>query len=352
MRPSPPRPLRAALALFLALAPWGPRPESVHAQEGPADLFRFRSVAPGVWVSVTREGLNPSAYANALVVVGDSAVLVVDTHHSRAAGRRLAEDIRRVTRLPVRWVVNTHVHGDHVWGNYALAERWPEARFVAHPATIEAMVTDSDRALAEEVARLDRLVARLEAALADGGLPDDAVPVYRAALARYRLQRQEVADSPVFLPDVPVADDLTVSLGGREVRILHPGPAHTPGDLAVWVPDVEVMAVGDLVEEGALWLEGADVRGWARALARLRTFEPDRVVPGHGRLRDDARLLEAHAAFLVEALALVGAGMPSSSRDLARVLSRHQEALEPYGLTPSAFEGYVEAVRDAMSGRR
>lgn len=330
-----------------ALAGAGP----LRAQgSGPA-IFELRPVERGVWVNATRPGINPAGYANSVIIAGDSAVLVVDTHHSAAAGERLVRQIRRVTSLPVRWVVNTHYHGDHVWGNVRVAAAWPEARFVAHPATADSILNGSSARLAAELERLDRLVARLEAALAGGALPDDVIPTYRRTLARYRTQRSEVAATSVFLPDTEVLRELRVRLGGREVWIRHPGPAHTAGDLVVWVPDVGVLAAGDLVEQGPLWLEGGDVRGWARALVGLRALRPEIVVASHARLRKDALLLEAHAAFLVEAVALASAGMPSSVPTLAGALEKHRAPLGRAGVTSGAFREYVAAVLEGVRPR-
>lgn len=320
----------------------------VQGQGEATGIFELVPVERGVWLHVTRPGISPSAYANSVIVAGDSAVLVVDTHHSAAAGQRLARQIRRLTNLPVRWVVNSHYHGDHVWGNVSVAAAWPQARFLAHPATIDSILNGSSGQLASELERLDDLVARLEAALASDSLPADVVPTYRRTLARYRAQRREVAATSVFLPDTEVSGELRVQLGGREVWIRHPGPAHTAGDLVVWIPDVGVLAAGDLVEQGALWLQGGDVRGWARALASLRTLQPRTVLASHARLRDDAFLLEAHTAFLVEAVALASAGMPSSIRGTARVLEKHRSALARIGVTSGAFREYVAAVLEGV----
>lgn len=216
--------LLSTLVTLLVTAP------PLQGQAGPPRIFELRPVASGVWVDVTRPGINPSSYANSVIIAGDSAVLVVDTHHSAAAGDRLVRQIRRVTDLPVRWVVNSHYHGDHVWGNVSLAEAWPEARFVAHPVTADSILGGSSARLAAELERLDGLVGRLEAALAGDSLPDEVVPTYRETLARYRAQRREVAATSVLLPDTEVPGELRVQLGGREVWIRHPGPAHTPGD--------------------------------------------------------------------------------------------------------------------------
>jgi glyoxylase-like metal-dependent hydrolase (beta-lactamase superfamily II) len=329
----------------------GSIPRSLAGQA--TDVYRLVPLGDRIWVSVTRDGINPSAYANSVVIAGDSAVMVVDTRFSQAAGERLVRSIRSVTTVPVRWVVNTHFHTGHVGGNRALAREWPGARILGHPSTVDSLVTGGDLQLAQELERLSRLVTRLEGALEGGELPPEAVPAYRAALRRYRTQRQEVSVTTLYPPDDPVTGERVIHLGNRDVVVLHPGPAHTAGDLVVWVPDTRFLAAGDLLEEGPLGLQGADVRGWAGALAALRALDPALVLPAHGRVREDAALLYAHAGFLLEALALASAGMPGSTEGMVDVLQRHQAALAPFGVSPARFEAYVAAVRSAVTtGRR
>ena len=334
----------SAVALTLLVLALSATP--TRAQE---PVFEFRRIGPGLYASLTGEAFDPSAYANSVVIEGESGVLVVDTHHSPSAGRDLVAAIEERTSVPVRWIVNTHGHGDHVWGNSALLEAWPDAVVLGHPATRDRLVDDGTSQVAEERVRLGRRVGRIEAAVVSGELSASEVERAEDLLLRTRAQLRELETLEVLPPGELVSDRLTLDLGGREVLVLHPGPAHTDGDLVVWVPDARFLAAGDLLEEGPLWLDGADVRGWSEALRTLRDLGAGRVLPAHGRHRPDAGLLAAHADLLGAAVDLADGEAPDSAAWVG-ALSRHRGPLAAYGVEDEAFEAYVAAVRRELTG--
>jgi glyoxylase-like metal-dependent hydrolase (beta-lactamase superfamily II) len=341
----------AVLASQRGFPPWvepqGELPQDARdgssAQASP--YFRFHEVGPGLYASLTRDELSPSSYANAVVVVGEESALVVDAHHDRESGAYLSRQIQMRTGLPVRWLVLTHWHGDHVWGSSALIAAFPALEVLSHPATRDSMAEGGSRQITQEKTRLEGLVARLDSALQTGELPAEDVPRYREAAERYRRQRSALDEVEVVVPRETVEGRRRIDLGGREVVVLHPGPAHTRGDLVVWVPDARFLIAGDLLEDAPLWVQGADVRGWNAALTRIEELDPARVLPAHGRLRSDAALLHAHAAFLRAATALMDDPNQPDSSALVEALLPQWDALRPWVGDAAAFAAYVESVR-------
>ena len=187
---------------------------------------------------------------NVGAVVGDDEVLVVDTRSLPAEAAQLLADLRALTRLPCRQVVNTHAHFDHCFGNATLrpAAIWGHARCAAHLRT---------RA-AQERAHLLRW------------LPE----------AADELERLEL-DPPERTVGDAGAD---LQVGGRRVELRFCGRGHTDHDLVVVVPDAGVAFCGDLVEEGAPPVYGTDAfpLEWPATLDRLAALAPPTIVPGHG----------------------------------------------------------------------
>jgi glyoxylase-like metal-dependent hydrolase (beta-lactamase superfamily II) len=189
------------------------------------------------------------------LVVGEQRCLVIDTGCDEVHGAEFAAAIRRLTPLP--WdVVLTHAHFDHHFGTAAF--------------------TDGDCAVWAQ-SRCRDLLASSD----DGGRAD--------WVARLRAQDQdELADrlaaARLVLPTRLVDDRAEIDLGGRSVILVHPGPAHTDHDLAVYVPDADVLFAGDLVEQGAPPAVGADAfpAAWPAALDTLLALRPGTIVPGHG----------------------------------------------------------------------
>lgn len=223
----------------------------------------FVEVAPGVHVL-----RYPVLDVNISLVVGERSALLVDTLSTPAQADELAAAVARVTDLPLQ-VVNTHVHFDHCFGNARFAEAGTP--IWAHEACIE-------------------------------GLRRYGTQMQEQVYTMYAERRPELADGVaavrIVLPDRAVRDNATVDLGGRTVELRYAGRAHTDTDLAVVVPDADVLIVGDLVEQGAPPAFGDSFPlEWPETLAALlRTVSPDAVVvPGHGAVVDMAFARAQHA---------------------------------------------------------
>lgn len=189
------------------------------------------------------------------LVVGGERCLVVDTGGDEVHGAEFAAAIREITTVP--WlVVLTHAHFDHHFGTkpFLPCPVW------AHERCGAAMGTD--RATWAETFHRE----------------------HKHELAHRLLEAELVP------PTQLLTDAVTLDLGGRTVTLLHPGRGHTDHDVAVHVPDVDVVFAGDLVEQGAPPSIGPDSHAgdWPRALDRLLALGPGTIVPGHGEPVDAA----------------------------------------------------------------
>ncbi len=209
-----------------------------------------QEVAPGVFVHAgvheETSAANRGAIANIGFIVGERCVAVVDTGGSLAVGRALREAVRARTPLPVCYVINTHVHPDHLLGNGAFAGDKP--RFVGH--------------------------ARLPAALAA------RARTYLAALSR--ALGPEAEATPLVPPDTLVQDTLSLDLGERRLELRAWPTAHTDQDLTVFDERTGTLWLGDLLFVERIPVVDGSARGWLRAMEALRSLPVQRAVPGHG----------------------------------------------------------------------
>lgn len=284
------------LALAAALAAPGP----AAAQDRPL-AFDFQDLVPGVIAAVVDPEVPSYAFANSLIVIGEDGVLVVDTQQSPRPAQQVLAEIRRRTELPVRWVVNTHAHADHFWGNQVYADTFPDVEIIATRATRDSMVASWDRQIAEQREHTAGTLGRLRDMLADETNADRKERIEAAITVRNRYM-DDLDALRLTPPDRVVDGRLNLDLGGREVVLFAAGPAHSPGDLVVWLPDHDVIMVGDLLEQGDLWLDGADIVGWTEALSTIAALEPATLVMGHGAVQSDLTLLQAERAQLGELL--------------------------------------------------
>ncbi|HTO88196.1 MAG TPA: MBL fold metallo-hydrolase [Thermoanaerobaculia bacterium] len=206
--------------------------------------FALVPTGEGTYAAIAKDG-DPAALGNAGFVIGSDAVLVVDTFATPAAAEELASEIRKLTPLPVKWVVNTHYHLDHVGGNSVFTSAG--ARVVAEE-NVRAWI------------RTENLKWRKEITAED-----------RETLSR------------LVLPDLVYRDGLTIWLGDRKVDILS-RPGHTGGDSIVFVPSANVLYGGDLIWKNTVPnLIDASTEAWVNTIDGFLQEHPAATfVPGHG----------------------------------------------------------------------
>lgn len=228
--------------------------------------FVMREIAHGVHVHVGEHALatadNAGAIAASGFIVGERCVAVIDTGGSRRAGDRLRAAVRKVTPRPICYVINTHVHPDHIFGNAAFEADRPI--FVGH--------------------------RRLAAAMAA-----------RGANYQHALERDlgpAAAGSRVIAPTLVVQDKLDLDLGARVLTLRAWPTAHTDNDLTVFDATTATLWLSDLLFVGHLPVVDGSLTGWLAVLDDIGTLAPDHVVAGHGTGDDWRRALAQQQRYL------------------------------------------------------
>ena len=251
-------------------------------------LFAFlcaTCVAAQDVMRITTERLAPglhvfSGYANGNVLALETrdGVFLVDAQSAKRVAA-LDTALRQVTQAPVKWIVNTHYHGDHTEGNAYFRARGAEVW--AHPRV-------------PVQAAKDTTIAALE--------------WHRTPL------------DPAAMPTKRVDQRLEMTLGGVRVTVRHYGAAHTDGDLLTWLPSYNVLHIGDLFEVGAPpfvdWWVGGSLDGMIRVIDTVLTEVNDstRIVPGHGAVSTRADL-RRYREMLATVQARVRAGLAAGTAD-------------------------------------
>jgi glyoxylase-like metal-dependent hydrolase (beta-lactamase superfamily II) len=262
-----------AVVLFAAAAGLAFRAQT----PAPAAAYRFQQIVPGIFSAIGTGAMNVGS--NSAVIVNQDDVLIVDSHISPESGRAMLQELKTITDKPVRFLVNTHFHYDHVNGNQA----FPPADIIGHEFTRRKLTGDVlERGMFADLVtglpkQLDDLRARAAAE------PD--------AAAKARLDQQvrvqtafaaSLKDLKVTAPNVTVSDHMTLFRGDREIRLLFVGHGHTAGDLVVYLPKERVLCSGDLLVNGIANLIDGFVNEWPDALEKLKPLDFVDVIPGHG----------------------------------------------------------------------
>jgi cyclase len=239
-----------------------------------APALEIVEAAPGVYAAI-----GPMGGSNSGFIVGERAVLVVDTRINPFTAQQLKEAIEEVTDRPVRYVVNTHFHGDHTFGNQVFADG----------ATVIGSALTQERLENEGQAHLEWL---------GGFFPVDFSGVQLTP------------------PDATISGETTIDLGGRRVHLLETAQGHTGGDVMVWDPESRVLFTGDvLVLNQMPWLgHSPSTARLIDDLLELTNGDARTFVPGHGmgfttaERKDVFKFVELLADLRQQVAALVDGG--------------------------------------------
>lgn len=231
--------------------------------------FTIKQVAQGIYV---HQGLievpdihNHDAIANIGFIVGKKCVAVIDSGGSPAQGRQLKNAIKKITSVPVCYVINTHVHPDHIFGNSAF-KHIPDIKFIGHKKLARAM---SERG-----------------------------PFYIA-----RSEEQigiKLTENDLVVPTLSVKNKLALDLGGRILELIAYPTAHTDNDLSVFDRATNTMWLSDLLFLAHLPVIDGSLNGWLKTIDKLEKQSFDMVVPGHGPIvRDWPKSMQPQKQYLL-----------------------------------------------------
>lgn len=227
------------------------------------------------------------ARANVLYVITSESVVVIDTTESPAAARKTLDDFRKVCRLPIRYIIYTHFHGDHIRGAEALRE--PSTQVIAQ------------RRLLEEVAKVElllpynrrltklqfgfSLLRKIRGESPTEGDPDPALSIAPAGKIRRAVFITPLTDNGYVPPDITFDEQYLFEEGGVAFELYH-APGETYDQLIVWLPREKALFCGDLFYYSFPMLSSPmkpdrPVLSWIKSLERLRSFRAEVLVPSH-----------------------------------------------------------------------
>lgn len=255
---------------------------------------KLQQISPHVWAyaGTVPMSIAKSYGANAGVVVGEKGALVVDTLISAKEGQQLLDDIHAVTKQPLLWVVNTHYHLDHAWGNGVFATEG--ARVIGASRSTELLIERGTEGLAH---------------------PE-----------KHGLTKEALEGTTLSPATVSFTGTVTIDLGGIVVELRSMPHGHCEDNLVVWVPKEKILFSGDLLFVGCHPFMGeGNIPNWLADLDALSKMGAEKIIPGHGRIahaKDITDMKEYLRVFDVNAVKLAKGKSQADAPKLAEKLAK------------------------------
>jgi cyclase len=289
--------MRVRVALLFAVVIAGWLWLDARAQAGDpivSGAHRFQKVAEGIYYATSSGTMNVGA--NSPIILTDSEAVVIDSEITPAAARALVTDLKAITDKPVKYVIDSHYHYDHAHGNQVFTS---SAQVIGHDNTYKRLLTNvmEQYTYLSSVQGIPNRVDGLRQRIEQEKDPQQKATMERqvASSLAYLEQVKEIKVTP---PNLTFKNDMTLHIGGREIRLLYLGRGHTDTDVVVFLPRERIVASGDLMESQISYMGDSYPDEWPATLDRLRALDFDTVMPGHGVVFKGKTKIEAFQKYL------------------------------------------------------
>jgi glyoxylase-like metal-dependent hydrolase (beta-lactamase superfamily II) len=333
------------------------------AEQVTSNLFNIKQVVPGVWALLVKQG-TALAVSNAAVIELGDKVIVVDSHLTPSAAREASRIIAALTgNKPVRYLINTHWHPDHVQGNSTYSSAFPGAiDIISHTNTrrdiiaLEVPFIQQQRktTLPNQIAQMK---GQLSAGVVDGKPMTDAQKTQlQNRIRNTETLLSELQNLEITLPTLTLDRSMSLYTGEREVRVLYFGRGHTEGDVVVFLPKEKVLVTGDLLTNSIPLMRDAYPIEWSATLAGVETLDYTQNIPGHGDVQQGKERLLMLRAFLDDLIPAVrraiaeGKTVDEAKRTVkAELAPRHEKNFPSWN---GAAEASIERAYTHLKGNR
>jgi glyoxylase-like metal-dependent hydrolase (beta-lactamase superfamily II) len=328
--------------------------------------FELSELAHGIHLLSQPEEFSGPASGNVTIIEQADGIVLIDSGGSRGDGDRIVNAIRALTQKPVKAVVITHWHNDHLQGVSQIVKEWPTVRIIATeetrlgilgPAATVFGPTPSSKADAKIADDIGKFIDQLEA-VANNPETDQATrDRYHRAIEQNRAMIPDFAGTILMEPNEILEKERLINDPERPVRVQFLGRANTAGDAIAWLPKQRIIVTGDIVVTPTPFGFFSYPKDWIATIKRIKAFNFSLLVPGHGRPQHDHTYLDRLTATIsdiraqVAPLARQGYGLETVRKAVRFEIQtaifaqtpRAKRMFDAYWLTPMVENAYKEA---------
>lgn len=306
---------------------------------GLPELFDIEKVAEGVYAAIAKP--LPLLNCNAAIFEREKDLLMFDAHSRPSAVVSLVSQLRRITKKPVRYIVNSHFHWDHSQGTPAYRSIAPNAQVITSVATRDLLSNEAPKRVKQSVENaLEQLPAhrkRLEAAKT----PQERT-YWQLMVRDTEAYAAEMKSYAPELPNITFERDLILHDKAHDLHLAWRGKGHTAGDVVVYCPQKKVVATGDLMHGFAPFIGDGYPSIWPGTLRELTKFPFEHLIGGHGAVQHTRERVSQKAAYIEELTNAVRAGKAGG-----QTAAQLQNAITPASL--KSLNVYGGFLMDSLS---
>jgi len=309
--------------------------------------YRVEKVLEGIYVLHPEINDHRWVTANITVVINERDVLVVDSGLLPSAAAEAIKEIKKLTSKPVRYLINTHWHGDHWQGNETFIQAFPDIQIIASREGSDGIQRDGMVWVnAFYIKYFDRMISNYQESL-DKGAKSDGVALtdkektdLREGLAAVKLDLEEIRKLKPQFPTITYSDRMDIKSGNREIQLHYLGRGNTKGDAVIYLPKERVLITGDLVVHPSPYESGSFSLEWLETSKQLAEFKYDILIPGHGDVQHDTSYLDFLNALFEEIILQVNQAYLQGNYSLEEFQSlvNHETVSQVIGKNPQFNE--------------
>ena len=244
------------------------------------DDIRLYEVTQGIYVA---RWPNVIRGTNSIIILDSAWVTVVDTGYTPRLARAIINQIKSITDKHVKYVINTHWHGDHVQGNQEFVNSFPDVEIIAHISTYKEMVTEGVEEAGNYKDNLPRIIASYKRS-AERRINTEVGDFFQMIALDAEILLEESESISITPPTLTFSEQMNIGNSSREIQILHLGKGNTKGDAIVFLPNEKVLIAGDVVVHPTPYGFGSHPKEWIEVLKKIKEMDFDYLIPGHGKV--------------------------------------------------------------------
>ena len=262
------------------------------------DIFIISKVTPHVYIA--HPGRIKRINSTSTIIVGQSFLTVVESQTDGFMATELIREIReRISKLPIKYLIFSHAHLDHILGAGAFLKENPDIVIIAQQkaaAHISLLGADEKKSWEQVIQQKSD-----EAKSAAGTAKTQAQKNYFAQAANeLDAYYRDIHSSEIVQPNWIFSDSLTIFDKGLQLKLVYLGAGHTPGDIVVFIPEDKLLVTGDLVHDFEPLFPDADPDSWIKVLEKIKQIDFEYFVGGHGDMHKGKEIMNNWSAYMQE----------------------------------------------------